>query len=282
MNEFLQAPYVEHIERLAAGLEPVDALRRSRIGPPVCVLRDAPLTEAEIVALRDRRGDVAEVLPRFESHGSRRHVLRYAPGVFRAAVPYVDVRLVEGPRRVGPRRFVPRRLRIPLVSPESADGRSPGFRIRHPALYPGAAYDVHETATGVRGRVERGGVALRWVRVEARDGAGVLVGRAHGDDRGEFLLILGSEGNGMGEPRREIDVRVEVFGPASPPPAASALVRATDPLWDLPLEALPDTDVPDPVTRGEQHPWADQVSTIRMLTLRLGRITSERDPFVIP
>ena len=66
---------------------------------------------------------------------------------------------------------------------------------------------------------------------------GVVVGRAHGDDRGEFLLLLGPGAATGPDLAFPIQATVTVFGPDPPPPPGPD--AALDPLWDLPLEGVP-------------------------------------------
>jgi hypothetical protein len=77
---------------------------------------------------------------------------------------------------------------------------------------------------------------MRWVRVEASRADAAIVGRAHGDDRGEFLLLLESAAVSGADLDLPVTLSVAVFGPdAAPDPAADPASRA-DPFWDLPLE----------------------------------------------
>ena len=176
MNEFLPSRFVESVKRLALGLEPIDAALRLRPSYPIDVTFDvAPLGLPR---------------PAIDHHRTGLHVLLYSA----ALTSPVDLRLVDHARR-----YVPRRLRIPILTKAAADAAPAARRVRRPVMFPGAAYDVAD-ATGVRGRVVRGGQAMRWARVVARlPGAGPVVGRAHGDDRGEFLLLIGAEAGPVGD-----------------------------------------------------------------------------------
>ena len=95
------------------------------------------------------------------------------------------------------RRVVPRRVALPfppladVLAAEAAGADLPlAPRVRRLALFPGAAYDLSTRTTALRGRVvEPGGAPLRWARVEAAPPGGATRWRAHGDDRGEFLLV---------------------------------------------------------------------------------------------
>lgn len=252
MNEFLPSRVSENTKRLALGLEPIDAELQLRVAHRIEVTFDtAPLQ-----------------LPRppIDHHRTSLHVVLYHPKL----TSPVDLRFFDEARR-----FVPRRLRIPILARTVAETRPPAHRVRRPVLFPGAGYDVTTDATGLRGRVLRGGQPMRWARVEARlPGAGRLVGRAHGDDRGEFLLLIGSEASPVGDLNPPLRVEVTVLGPAVPPVPPTPDYPKIDPLWDLPLEqaALPGN--PDPVSAGESQPSNYTASTIQPVDLAFGRVRS--------
>ena len=292
MNAFVDSRYVERTVRLAAGIEPVDALRVSRIPSPFSVVEEVELDEALWTTLARRRGDPFGEMRLLSPRSTCRHVLLYREGLFDDAEPRVTLRLLEGTSSTAPRRFVPRRVSVPLMDPadlgpdQPAEPQAADFRIWRPHLFPGAAYPIHDSATGLRGRVSRGGEVVRWARIEATNGTGDVVGRAHGDDRGEFLLILGSGAASEGEPQTTLDVTVTVAGPAAAPePHDSDLGRLqarTDPLWDLPVEVLPASLDVDPVSRGEVLPAGYTTERSWLLEgVPMGRIISERDAFDI-
>lgn len=209
-------------------------------------------------------------------------MIRYEPGLFRPGHTGVTVRLVESTRHMGRRRFVPRRLEIPLLDPETADEEDTALRIHRPRLFPGAAYPMDPPATGIRGRVVRGDEAVRWARVEVvRAGGDRILARAHGDDRGEFFVVLGPDARPPGEPTGTLDLEVRAFGPDSAPVPPSALRTRVDDLWDLPVEPLPAALEPDAVTLGEALPADYGRSASRPVKVPLGRIISEQKPFDI-
>lgn len=300
MNRFLDSRYSETVERLALGVEPIDGGRRGRVAHPLEITLDGvprPLSRPQRRARTEpvtvgypRRETVAgarpaDVLVRIPRHDSCVHAIVHGP----ATDSPIDIRIADPSRR-----FVPRRLRIPLPTRaqiESAElgagpiGAAP--RVRRPVLFPGAAYDVSESATGVRGRVVRADRPLRWARVEARLGAGPqpgpLLGRAHGDDRGEFLLVLGENPGAVGPLVSPLSVRVTVTGPDPVPVPASPSLSREDPLWDLPLEPVPAAPAADLVAEGTQPPpaYAPGRTVSRTIDLPLGRIASESEPFVV-
>lgn len=252
MNEFLPDGYIEIVKRLALGIEPEDALQRARVAPSLTVTYDAS----------------ARGLPRpsIERHRSCLHVLVYGPGV---ATP-VELRLFENQRR-----FVPRRLRYPIHPQAAAETRPASERMRRPRMFPGANYDLDSGATGLRGRVLRGGVPMRWARVEATlPGALAPLALAHGDDRGEFLLVLPSDA-ALSSLDPVWPATVTVFGPAAIPVPATPELPALDPLWDLPIDDAPAPGVPDPVSAGEVRPAGYTASQSLPVNFVPGRVVSQ-------
>jgi hypothetical protein len=257
MTDLLALPwFAENVHRLALGIEPLDAMRRQRVAHRLELEVEGPSATAAAA--------------RFARHDSCLHALLYRPGIG----THVHIRIVDRTRR-----FVPRRLRIPLPD-FAADGNPPlAQRTRRPALFPGAAYDAPAAATGLRGSVRRGAAPLRWARVEARrPGTGVVVGRAFGDDRGEFLLLLAPAAMQAGDLTTPLPIDVVVFGPAEAPAAEPA-----DELWGVPLEPLPDAAVPDDVASGETLPTGYTATVTQVVDFVPGRMLSrEVGEFVIP
>jgi len=266
VNILLEERYVESVTRLALGLELVDACRGGRISEPLRVTVDEPVG-----------------VDRIPRHDSCLHALIYSPEV----TSPVTVRILSPDRR-----FVPRRLQIPIGSEaDAAAGLLPAAkRSWRPLLYPGAAYDVSASATGVRGRVVWGddGSPVRFARVVAFYGV-QQIGLAHGDDRGEFLLVLGVD-------TVDGDDFVLAHPPAMPPsldlmltivaPNDRPAVDPTDPLSGLPLELAAGPGLLDPVSQGEQLPDTYRNPgrvLLHAVTVPLGRITSVATaPFEIP
>ena len=267
MNAFLPEMFVERVDRLALGLEPRDAVSRLRPARLVDIAVDGP-PQLGADAPTWPEPNAAAGRPVLDRHGSGRYVLLFVPHV---DTP-VDVRLV--PRD---RRYVPRRLRFAIptltavLAAETAGTDVPTTsRIWGPALFPGATYDVVDSQTTVRGRVTRGGNPVRWTRVEA-SADGHIVGRAHGDDRGEFLLVLGQNTGAVGDLTPSLPVTIDVYARDPELP-----VDPADPLGDLPLEtAAAAGAVPDDVSAGVALP--DHYVLVAHLPdqpLTLGRLTS--------
>lgn len=272
MNEFLPSQFVERVDRLMLGIEPLDALRAGRVAQPIDVVLDgvpyppsAPSGAAQawdqVMGFPDSIG----ALTRIPRHNSCRHALLFKPGM----KPPVVIRMFDRQRR-----FAPRRISYPV--PGDIHTSSP--RVRRPALFPGAAYDVSDTFTGMRGRITwnqstSNEVPVRWVRVEATI-EGQVVGRAHGDDRGEFLLLLDSTAGGLGELPAPLTAQVTVFGPAAP-----VAVPANDPLGDLPVETL--LADPDDVSPGEKLPpgYVSTAQSTRAVIFQLGAVLTNQDKF---
>ena len=270
MNQFLSSRYLENPQRLALGLEPVDAMRLRRVGPPLIIaVERPPKASARAPVLR---------------HASCLHALLYYP----ALVDSVDIRIFEryDPQEKEwehflPRRFVPRRFHIPLRKAATADRFPYTDRVRRPFMFPGAAYDLDSCATGIRGLVLRGDKPMRWARVEAALPSGETVGRAQGDDRGEFLLLINSSAVPAGELGGSVTLPVTVSGPAVIPVPGSSDLPSQDPFWDLPLEMAPNPGVDDTVSTGETLPPGYTASTSIDIDFVLGELRSAPAPFTI-
>jgi hypothetical protein len=278
MNAVLPEIWAERLHRLAVGFEPLDPVAGGRVPHPVRFEVEGPPprppTRSGPYRMAAREGQLRAVVDR---HDSSLFALLYQP---RLEGETVDLRVYDLSRR-----RVARRFRVPILPPGSLAGGEPAAltrarRTRRPALFPGAAYDTGSRITGLRGRVLRGGAPLRWARVEARlEPGGALVGRAHGDDRGEFLLVLTPDASPPAELTDPLEARVTVFGPAVAPVPVPATLAAGDPLWDLPLEPLPAPGDPDPVSSGEALPagYVATATSTRIVPFRLGRLISAPD-----
>ncbi|MEU5952116.1 hypothetical protein [Streptomyces sp. NPDC047525] len=298
------------LHRLALGVETVDAVTGRAVGTAVRVGREVPDQPR-----RRHRGQGLDPmlrrtdLPLEASSTGRyrlRHELRRRPvppprnGVPPAPAPVV-VR-IDDPSR----RFVPRRLAVPLwtlaevEAAEAAGGHIPvRSRLLRPRLLPGSAYVLPRGVTGLRGRVRDAAGPLPWARVEARiedqPPDEVIVGRAHGDERGEFLLVVTTLGDVDLALRREVLLRIVVFGPAPVPasvpvPAPSPAAGDEDRLSRLPVEPVPraagappptEADLDTALMRGETPPPGYQQSSAdRRVRVPVGGMRSEPTPFL--
>ena len=270
IDDTVQVSRVSH--RLALGIQWFDALT----GMPV-----PGDWVNDLEAIGSRAG-----LQRFERHPQARQALRHAgrlakllqlAAADKAAAPPAEVAddqtnfVVRAFARRDsrhatyrsdndPRQYVPRRLSLTPVQSEGVPPSSVA-NIRSAWLWPGATYPLAANATALRGCVRRGvalasAVAVPWARlVVTRPGAGpanfateTQLTWAHGDDRGEFLLLLGAQAvpGGVVLPAT-MDLRLWVF---LPPVAA---LDAADPLASLPLEVAGDEPLND-VLRGTAIP----------------------------
>lgn len=289
----MSVAFVERTHRLALGIEPRDALHRQRLPHAVRidVEGDLPWTPqlTENIGRTWLRPMAPEARrPVVTRHDSCRHVLLYPPPPVDgkpapepAPGATIDLRIYEHHRR-----YVPRRFRVPLLSlatilqaEQNGSSVPVASRSREPWLFPGAAFDSGYLATGLRGRVLRNGEPLRWARIEARlpsenpNANPLVVGRAQGDDRGEFLLLL-EPAAGATELDSPINVNVVVFGPQAVPVPASSKLPDDDVWWDLPLEQLPAIGNNDTVSTGVQNPADYVAGSTQPVAFQIGRIIS--------
>ena len=274
-----------HPHELAIGFEPLDALRGGRVGTPLRfeIEGPRPLPAATEGASYHRQSGPGPLRPVIDRHDSCLYALLY-----HQVQPYtqppqqlpmplaglVNLRIYDHRRR-----FVPRRFAVPLPPLLGENDPPRAQRVRRPLLFPGAACELSSRATGIRARVLRAGAPLRWTRVEATLAGGEVVGRAHGDDRGEFLLVLDPSAAPAVELVDPLSVRVTVYAPAVAPLPLPPDLLAQDFLWDLPLESLPAPGAPDLVSTGEQLPagYVKTAGSSRLVPFRLGRLISVPD-----
>jgi hypothetical protein len=299
MNLLLPSRFVEAFTRLLLGIQPMDAARVQRIAHALEMRIEPkpwvdPLTDEQQRHLRvytNARRPLSDGWKRVTRHASGRYALTY--DVEQGST--IIVRVLDRTER-----SVPRRLEIPLVSlgvPEDVailDALPVSQRSRMPFLYPGATYDVSERVTGLRGRVvvSDGGlppklVPVRWPRIEARlPGSLVPFAWAHGDQHGEFLLLLPPES--IAAPAVQmpavLSLDITAHGRKVPPAVLPPLlVRAADPFWDLPLETLSAPGTPpaaDSVALGRAIP-AGYASVTQTLTFTYSQIIGGAPPFDI-
>jgi len=274
------------IVRLAVGVHVVDAVR----GDPADVQIAWEHVPKPIVPIISNgfapAYDVGAGLPRLR-RGSRSGLfsIAFAPGP--APTPPARIRIIDERRR-----YVPRRLEIPFadlahVLDEETAGDRPAPRGRTVGVFPGASFPAEGGSTGIRGRaVDASGVPVRWVRAEARHPVrGTVLGYAHGDDRGEFLLLLRTPPTSLDGPGRlGFDVRVVVaarpLGAAMPPPLTGDPLA--DPLGDLLPEVLPELGTPDSISSGSTTPAGYTRTVTDTVRCALGRLVSAPTAFALP
>jgi hypothetical protein len=131
------------------------------------------------------------------------------------------------------------------------------------------------STTAIRGRVARGAKAARWPRITAIGQGGQPIGWAHGDDRGEFVLVIVSTGAIHPPAPSTLAVTLIVTAPKNPSEATD------DPLADLVVETVPQPHIPptagdqdSPLLRGRATPLGYAVSTTPTnLTIPVGVTT---------
>lgn len=281
-NAFLPVRFSELIGRLALGVEVVDPLAGGPVADIVTIAVDAPhapglVTSNPAAAMR--------------AHGRGRWSLRYGQGPGHSTPTTLDLRISDDQRRHVPRRLhftIPDEAQVladaALDPPVITAGRR--WQLE---LLPGANYPLPGRATALRGRVLRGGEPVRWARVEARTLVGAFAGRAHGDDRGEFLLVVDQSIGDTAELKAEIKLEVRAHGPEpvpTPAPMPTGLpdLPTLDPLWDLPVETPITTGPIDAVTRGITLPTSytpGKTSPWTTVTCKLGSAVSCPTPFVL-
>jgi hypothetical protein len=254
--------------RLVQGIEVLDAIRGGRIAHPLRVDLEGPFAPssgersayARPAGWRDRAPGVVRHASCLHVLLAHPHLLPLGPGL----EEQVTIRIYDHARR-----FAPRRLRVPLLDPADLEGRPLEHRIRRPRLFPGAAYDTSERVTGLRGRVLRDGAPMPWARVEARHPEdGVVIGHAHGDDRGEFLLLIGAHPILFNDLKDSFPLSLTVYGPGAAPPPGHGFLHG------LPEEVLPAPGDPDLVCPGKHVPSGYEPAPAQLVTARLGRIAS--------
>lgn len=244
----------------AVALSMIDALRGRAISLPIDVTVERPRDVR--ISARSARGAAL-------FYGDR-----VRPTAAGAPIPTAVLRVADPSRQ-----FVPRRVVVHLAEPPPDQ---PARRVRPVHLFPGAAWPFSaHGATGIRGRVvDAAGRPRRWTRVEARMD-GEIVGIAHGDDRGEFLLLLWPRAGQLADSGTQITARLRIFT-LSPTPAASTWVD--DPLADLPLEAIDlEAGGPTPLAQGIGRPpgYGATPATQSNFQFAVGRVRSDGATFVV-
>jgi hypothetical protein len=233
------------LHRLALGVECLDSLLES------LVLTSVRAGWQAGPRLLPRPIDPSWPCLNLEGAEPARFKLRHQPSLTTALTVRID-----DPSR----RYVPRRVGITLWPPAAVDeARNPLYipvksRLLRLWLWPGSAYALPRGTTVVRGRVMRDGEPVRWPRLTAIGPNGQVAGRAHGDDRGEFLLVIIDVGQNPVQSQVGLDVSVHAPKfPTAPDPA--------DRCADLVIEDIPRSGVPagpadldNPLLRGISVP----------------------------
>jgi hypothetical protein len=168
------------LHRLALAVECLDAWGNGLVPTPVRVGRQRPDGLA-------RLADPAWPCTDLEDSGGARFTLRH-----QRPLPQQLVVRVDDPSR----RYVPRRFLVhpwPVAALDEASGLAPlpaRYRLLRAWLWPGSAHPLPRGTTVVRGQVAHGSAPVRWARIDAIGPTGDIAGRAHADDRGEFVLIV--------------------------------------------------------------------------------------------
>jgi hypothetical protein len=272
MNSYVAAKYLEKVHQLALGIEFIDPVRDRGLMHPVRIdiereIPHAMKRSADPYCCVQSTGPAPNSLCR---HPSGRYALLYYPGIG----THITLRIYDHSRY-----YVPRRLQVPLLTLKQLEdpaNRNHSLRQRRPVLFPGAAHDLCGMATGLRGRVFRDGQPMRWAFIEARlPDTDSLVGRARGDDRGEFLLLLPPGAAPASELTRIIQVRISVSGPTAAPVPDPVDIPGRDILWDLPLEVLPDPGLADNVSSGNALPAGyATMSATWLVDFEIGRMAT--------
>ncbi len=257
MNVYTPTRYDERVDHLALGVELRDATSDQRLDSGVDVRIErfgAPIDQWR--AWRPGQS-LTSYLPSMTRHRSGRFA-----EVYRRGFP-TDVRLrvvdersgPSGQRRAEGRRIVPRRVEVTIATEQTVtDGDAagsphPGWRRAFPLwCFPGAAAPIARGSTVLRGQLVRLDttatppvlVPVRWARIRARNDNGGTVGWAHGDDRGEFVLVVANTVDDIVVPADPLRVTLTiaaVLPPTIPNPLDPSLAEI-DPLWDLPVEAI--------------------------------------------
>jgi hypothetical protein len=305
------------LHRLALAVEPVDAVTRSpadlvRVGRETSRLMDRLTRPPGRPGPVDPAARLRPVQPLAPLRGSRsRFVLRHGPDLPETGPAQPPGAPPRGPRiRIrlddARRRWVPRRLdaeiwtlaEVRAIDP--APDRPPvagpylraASRLIRPWLLPGSGYAFGVGTTGLRVRVTRAGRPVPWIRVQALDDELDLIGWAHGDDRGEALLLLDSLGPHFPPDASRGDITLRVHwpdptaevGPGLPPNEPQP---AADPLRRLPVEPVdrnvvpPGADPPDgDVIRGLAVPDGYLPAPDVVRTLTLGEVLPAPDVII--
>lgn len=253
MNKFLPSRFDERILRGAVALQLWDGARDSRLPGIADVLierEDAALPQWSLDQAIGESDDVdADGRYRFPKRPTRRRAVNLHAIVYPQPLPpgrpapppkvAFEVRVVDTRGQ-----YIPRRLRLPVpAAADPDDAGQPLLRIRRAALFPAAPYDLVSGATGIRGRVTVANEPVRWARivVPAASGGANAPPRAvaHGDEKGEFLLIVPASVTLTLSPTGTFSLPLTIgVSPALTSQMKLAIKR--DRISDVPLETIAD------------------------------------------
>lgn len=287
VEDTMEVNHLNH--RLAIGMQWIDALSRLPVTGNL-------VSELERIGGRTLRQG-------FDLHSSSRHALRWAGQLAKILVIAAEEKVAHPPLtpdadqtnfalrgyarrdpRISsystgndPRRYVPRRLALMPVQTDGMPTATKG-NIRQAWLWPGTAYPLPGNTTALRGRVRRGptlasATSVPWTRIIVTQPAGpadfateTRIGWGHGDDRGEFLVVLGFQAiPGGAILPQSVALRVWVFLPAV------VSFDASDPLASLPLEQAGGDPIND-VLRGVEPPAGHVRQAAIDVTLKPGEV----------
>jgi hypothetical protein len=279
------------MHRLALAVLPIDAATGQRTDRGLRIGRETARSVESALRIGRRGGQASPAVSIPGGDGSGVVILHRLTESAKAVVRIQD----------GRRRWVPRRIEIPLWSHADVEASDelvdlhtgvitaphgpfvpPDSRVLAPWLLPGAAYPAPAATTGVRMRILRGGKPVRWARVEAFTGAGTRIGWAHGDERGEALLLC-TEMAAFPAPGSTdtIPLALRVHSRNAPFTAAvQAMLDAGDPLADLPLERFPRRPIVPPggaasdLVAGITRPSGYGTAPDHVVVIDIGRITT--------
>jgi hypothetical protein len=233
------------LHRLALGAECLDALVNRLVLTSVRLGREVPAWQ------RSRPIDPSWPCLDLEASGPARFKLRH-----RATIPATLVVRVDDPTR----HYVPRRFTVhlwPVASLDEASGQPyvpVRSRLLRSWLWPGSAAALPRSATMIRGRVVHGSAPVRWARLTAIGPTNEVAGRAHADDRGEFVLVISDPAQNPVQSTVAVSVSViapKVAGPINPLDRCADLV-----VEDIPRSSAPPaaSDLDNDVLRGVATP----------------------------
>jgi hypothetical protein len=260
------SPRITH--RLALAVVCIDATNPQRIASPVQITREFSPRQTG---------------SQFIAHGPGRALLLHDD-----RIPSSLTVRIDSPSK----QLVPRRVSIPLwtlTEVSGGDAVPAVSRVLAPWLLPGTAYPLVRGTTALRGQVLRNGTPVRWPRILAvdpslpsREARAIPYGWAHGDERGEFVLVLNIP--------HQVPTMPEIYPLALEVsvPAARTMPRDDDPLSDLVIEkatrtgeqSASDADV---LLEGRAIPPGYQTSPFPVPAFpRIGALTPIDAPLIFP